>query len=214
MNEPAPRRLNLPPRAAPLAGRFVRLDPAQLTDAQALLEIGDDVVFRHMLRGGFRDLSDARDYLADAINRHERGEHFPYVIRRRTDGAAAGMTRLFDFSPLDRRMEIGHTWLGRAFQRTVVNTECKLLLLEYAFETLGAARVQLKTDATNGPSRRAIERIGAEFEGVLRKFQLTQGGRIRDTAMYSVTEDDWPRVRLRLQGLLTPDTAGPAATIA
>ncbi len=214
MSDPAPQRLNLPPRAAPLTGRFVRLDPAQPADAEALLAIGDDHVFRHMLRGGFHDLNDAREYLADAITRHERGEHFSYVIRRLAGGAVAGMTRLFDFSRLDRRLEIGHTWLGRAFQRTVVNTECKLLLLEYSFEVLGAVRVQLKTDAANGPSRRAIERIGAEFEGVLRKYQLTQGGRIRDTAMYSVTDDDWPRVRLRLQGLLTPDAAGPAATIA
>lgn len=99
-------------------------------------------------------------------------------------------------------LEIGWTWLSWEFQRTMVNTECKLLLLRHAFETLGCVRVQFKTDLLNEESQRAIERIGGRREGILRKFQRTRGGRIRDTVMYSILDEEWPDVRLRLERML------------
>jgi RimJ/RimL family protein N-acetyltransferase len=117
-------------------------------------------------------------------------------------GEAVGGTTYLDISKPDCRLEIGNTWLGRASWRTSVNTECKFLLLRHAFETLAANRVQLKTDARNHRSQRAIERLGAVKEGVLRKYQVMGDGFVRDTVMYSVIASDWPAVKARLEGLL------------
>ncbi len=99
-------------------------------------------------------------------------------------------------------MEIGWTWIGRAHQRTPVNTECKLLLLQHAFETLGAVRVQFKTDSRNQRSQTAIERIGGRREGVLRKSLVLWDGFIRDSVYYAIVDDEWPAVKNRLLALL------------
>ncbi len=111
----------------------------------------------------------------------------------------AGSTSYLNISVRDQGIEIGWTWLGLKYQRTAVNTEAKLLLMTHAFETLGAQRLQLKTDELNERSRRAIARIGAKFEGILRRSQITRGGRIRNTAMYSVLVDEWPGVKAKLE---------------
>ena len=105
------------------------------------------------------------------------------------------------------RVEIGWTWIARPWQRTALNTEAKYLMLRHAFETLGALRVELKTDALNARSRAAILRIGALEEGVLRKHAVTESGRVRDTVYFSVIDDEWPRVKARLEQML----AGPRA---
>jgi RimJ/RimL family protein N-acetyltransferase len=104
--------------------------------------------------------------------------------------------------PHDRGLEIGSTWLTPAVWRTAVNTECKLLLLRHAFETLGCIRVQIKTDALNKRSRRAIERLGAQFEGILRQHMVVRDGRYRDTAMYSIIDTEWPAVKAKLAASL------------
>lgn len=110
-------------------------------------------------------------------------------------GAAAGSTRYLDIDRSHRTLEIGWTWIGPAWQRTAVNTECKLLLLAHAFDDLGAHRVTLKTDGRNERSQRAIERIGATREGVLRRHRVCWDGYVRDTVYFGVTDLDWPRVR-------------------
>jgi RimJ/RimL family protein N-acetyltransferase len=120
----------------------------------------------------------------------------------RAPGRAIGSTRYLDIRREHRGLEIGWTWLGRAWQRTAANTECKLLLLEHAFEALGALRVQLKTDARNLASQRAIERIGAVREGVLRAHMVVREGFVRDSVMYAVTAGEWPEVKGKLEGLL------------
>jgi RimJ/RimL family protein N-acetyltransferase len=101
-----------------------------------------------------------------------------------------------------RGLEIGWTWLAPEAQRTAVNTETKLLLLTHAFETLGAIRVELKTDSLNERSRRAMERLGCTFEGVFRAHMIRRDGTLRDSAYYSVVASEWPRVRARIQALL------------
>ena len=125
-----------------------------------------------------------------------------FVIVRRSDERAVGMTAYLDIHSRDRWLEIGGTWLTPEMWRTPINTECKYLLLRHAFETLGCVRVQLKTDGRNVQSQRAIERLGAVKEGVLRKHMLTRGGYQRDTVMYSIVDMEWHAVKERLEGFL------------
>ena len=113
-----------------------------------------------------------------------------------------GSTRYLNIAPRDGRMEIGATWIAPGYQRSAVNTEAKLLMLGHAFDTLGATRVELKTHSKNEKSRRAIERIGAKFEGIHRKHMLHHDGSRRDTAWYSIVDDEWPAVKTRLEGMI------------
>jgi RimJ/RimL family protein N-acetyltransferase len=122
------------------------------------------------------------------------------------------MTTYMDIRRRDHGLEIGATWLGRPWQRTGINTEAKYLLLRHAFEELGAARVQLKTDSRNLQSQRAIERLGAVREALLRRYQLTRGGILRDTVVYSILAEEWPAVKARLEGLMARHEGGPAGS--
>ena len=118
-------------------------------------------------------------------------------------------TRLANADATHRRVEIGWTWIARPWQRTAINTEAKYLMLRHAFEALGCLRVELKTDALNQRSRNAILRIGAREEGVLRKHMITEGGRVRDTVYFSVTDDEWPAVKARLEQMLAAGVSHP-----
>jgi RimJ/RimL family protein N-acetyltransferase len=141
-------------------------------------------------------------WLDDALAAAVAGRQLPFAILDRATGDVVGSTRLFFVSPADRRIEIGGTWLAPAAQRTLINTEAKYLLLTYCFETLRAVRVEFKTDARNENSRRAIARIGATFEGVMRKHMLTRGRVYRDSAYFAIVDDDWPAVKSRLAVML------------
>jgi RimJ/RimL family protein N-acetyltransferase len=134
-----------------------------------------------------------------ALAQQAAGRELPFAILERAEGRAIGSTRLLDFQPADRGLEIGWTWLARSAWRSPVNTECKYLLLAYAFETLSALRVQLKTDSRNERSRRAIARIGARFEGILRSHRVLWDGYLRDSAYYSVIAPEWPEVKRALE---------------
>lgn len=120
----------------------------------------------------------------------------PFTVR--VDGAVAGMTTFLDIREEGRGVEIGMTWYAPEWRGTFVNPACKRMLMAHAFETLGAIRVQLKTDARNAHSRGAILKLGARFEGILRKHGVQIDGTIRDTAMFSVTDDEWPEVKDQL----------------
>ena len=120
----------------------------------------------------------------------------------RDTGQAVGVSSYTDVRPEHRGLEIGGTWIGRTYQRTAVNPECKYLMLRHAFENLGAVRVQLKTDSRNTQSQRAIEKLGAQKEGVLRKHIILPDGYVRDTVMYSITVEEWPEVRVGLEDRL------------
>ena len=115
----------------------------------------------------------------------------------------AGATRYLNIVPKDRGLEIGGTWYGTEFQRSAVNTECKYLLMTHAFETLRAIRVQLKTDLRNERSQKAIERIGAKKEGVLRNHMILPDGRIRDSVFYSILDTEWPEVKKNLEAMMS-----------
>lgn len=132
----------------------------------------------------------------------ERGQALTFVVVSLLTSEAVGTTTYFDVSVPDRRLEIGSTWLGRSVWRTAINTECKLLLLGHAFETLGCLRVQLKTDILNVRSQTAIARLGAVREGVLRAHMRRRNGTQRDTVMYSIVAEEWPAVKARLEAWL------------
>jgi RimJ/RimL family protein N-acetyltransferase len=117
-------------------------------------------------------------------------------------GRVAGATRYLNIMPRDRGLEIGGTWYGVDFQRTAVNTECKYLLLRHAFESLGAIRVQLKTDLRNVRSQKAMERIGAKKEGILRNHMILPDGRYRDSVFYSILDSEWGEVKKNLEQMM------------
>lgn len=191
------------PTPVTLCGKHVRLEPLLPAHAAGLLAIGrDESIWTWLTRGPLVDFADAQGWVADALAAAQAGTQLPFGIIATADDALAGTTRYLNISVADEGLEIGWTWLASVRQRTAVNTECKLLLLAHAFDELEARRVQLKTDARNDRSRRAIERIGARFEGILRKYQRTRDGRIRDTAMYSILDEEWPATRARLTALL------------
>ncbi|HOW49138.1 MAG TPA: GNAT family protein [Rubrivivax sp.] len=115
------------------------------------------------------------------------------------EGRIAGMTTYINVDAANRRVEIGSTWYARRVQRTPLNTECKLMLLTHAFDTLGCIAVEFRTHRLNTQSRRAIERLGAQLDGILRSHQIGAGGTLRDTTVYSITAAEWPTVRLHLR---------------
>ena len=123
----------------------------------------------------------------------------PFAIIERASGKAVGMTTYMDIDAANRRLEIGSTWYRRSVQRTPINTECKLLLLRHAFEELDCIAVEFRTHFMNAQSRRAIERLGAKFDGVLRSHKIMANGTLRDTAVYSITSAEWPAVKANLE---------------
>ncbi len=186
-----------------LTGRYVRLEPMTVDHSAALAEIGVGQNFwDFMLYGNMNSAGDMHNWVLDILSRAEKGTDLPFVVVHLASGRVAGATRYLNIMPKDRGLEIGGTWYGPEFQRTVVNTECKYLLLCHAFETLGCIRVQLKTDQRNERSQKAIERIGAVREGVLRNHMILPDGRYRHSVFYSILDTEWPQVKEELEQML------------
>ena len=186
----------LPPRRVTLDGRFVRLEPLEERHRDDLLAAAtEDPLIWQFMSANLAVGPDAwLPYLADAL----RPEYVAWATVERASGRAVGSTRFGDIAPEHGRVEIGWTWIAPSRQRTAVNTEAKLLQLTYAFDDLGATRVALKTDGRNERSQRAIERLGAVREGILRRHVRLPDGFIRDTVYYSILADEWPAVKARL----------------
>ncbi len=196
-------RARFDPQPVTLEGRYVRLEPLLRRHAEDLSEVGqDETIWSYTPRPALKSVQDAQTMIDQALDIAATGTQLPFAIVERASGKAGGSTRYLDIRRNDRGLEIGWTWIGIAFQRTAVNTECKYLLLRHAFEGRGAVRVQLNTDLRNVRSQRAIERLGAVREGVLRKHMVLWDGFIRDTVYYSIIESEWPKVKHRLEGLL------------
>jgi|RhiMethySRZTD1v2_1073278.scaffolds.fasta_scaffold294577_2 N-acetyltransferase len=191
------------PEPIVLKGENARLEPMDAKHAAGLFAIGqDEKIWRYLLRPKLESVADALSFVEDALRMAATGSQLPFAIIDQKNNQVAGSTRYLDIRPNDRAIEIGSTWLGRDFQRTAINTECKYLLLRHAFEDLGAVRVTLKTDGRNEQSQRAIERLGAVREGVLRKHMALWDGYIRDTVYYSILDSEWPEIKQRLEGFL------------
>ena len=187
-------------KSVTLLGNHVRIEPMTEAHIPALAEIGVGQDFWHfMLYGDMKTEADMRNWVLNILSRKQ---DIPFVIVHLASGRMAGATRYLNIMPRDRGLEIGGTWYGLDFQRTAVNTECKYLLMKHAFETLGAIRVQLKTDSRNIRSQKAIERIGAVKEGVLRNHMILPDGTIRHSVFYSIVDSEWAVVKKRLEEMM------------
>lgn len=183
-------------RPVVLTGEGVRLEPMSQDHAQGLYNRGRfDADWAYMPRSCFVDQADTRQWIDEAL---EDPASVPFVILETAKNKVVGSTRFLNIRPQHRSLEIGWTWLGQEWQRTAVNTKVKTLLLTHAFERLGCIRVEFKTDARNLRSQRALERLGATLEGVLRQHMIVQGGYFRDSVFFSVIDKEWPEVKERL----------------
>ena len=188
------------PEPVTLAGRLVRLVPLSADHLADLFAAGggDDEVWQWQGGPTPRTERDLELKLAALLEEAGRGECVPFAVIDQTTGKAIGWTTYLDIDVRNERLEIGWTWYGRAFWRTGVNTEAKVLLLSHAFEELGMGRVQWKTDHLNQRSQDAIARLGAQREGVLRRHKQRPDGTWRDTVYYSMLAEEWPAAKARL----------------
>jgi len=186
-----------------LEGRHVRLEPLDLAKHwDGLRAIGLAPELWRFTAAKVKDASDLRRYFEKAIDEQARGVSLPFVHVHRASGRVAGSTRFGNITREHRRVEIGWTWLGLEYQRTVLNTETKYLMLRHAFEVEGCMRVELKTSSTNARSQAAMRRLGLVEEGTFRKWMFNEDGTPRDTVWFSCTDDEWPAMKARLEGML------------
>jgi RimJ/RimL family protein N-acetyltransferase len=189
--------------AVPMRGRHVLLEPLAPAHVDGLFEaLDDEEVWRHMSSRRPLDRDEMAAIVGTALRAQWLGERVAWAQRDPSSGAVIGMTSYHDVDPERRALGIGHTVLARPYWRTGVNTESKLILLERAFDMLGAERVFWYTDVRNDRSQRAIARLGATREGVLRRHRPRADGSWRDTVVFSMTRDEWPARAARLRGLL------------
>ncbi|KVA15710.1 GNAT family N-acetyltransferase [Burkholderia ubonensis] len=187
------------PEQPTLTGEHVELQPLNASHAQALLAAAADGQLWN-LRVTVVPGPDTIDaYLATALQGRAEGTVMPFAIVERATGRIVGSTRFWKIDRKNRKLEIGHTWLGESVQRSRVNTEAKWLLLTYAFETLRCVRVQFTTDELNEKSRAAILRLGAKQEGIVRHERIMPDGRKRNSVRFSIIDDEWPDVKARLR---------------
>lgn len=184
-----------------LEDAFVRLEPfseALKEEVRAALD-GDADAWKGMVAAAYGAHFD--DWWDAALRAMTAGSRIAYAVRRRSDGAVVGTTSLYEIRPEHRRCEVGSTFYRPEARGGSINPACKRLLLDYAFSN-GAIRVEIITDALNAASQAAIRKLGATFEGVLRKHKITWTGRARDTAQFAILDEDWPEVRQRLDDRL------------
>ena len=186
------------PEPVTLVGVHARLEPL-IPDHGA--QLAQAVADGELWRLWYTTIPKPQDMAAEIERRlglRERGSMSPFAVIDQTDGRAVGMTTFMNIDPIHRRMEIGSTWYRRSVHRTPINTECKLMLLRHAFESLDCIAVEFRTHFFNQASRRAIERLGAKLDGVLRSHSRTADGALRDTCVYSIIAAEWPTVRAHL----------------
>jgi RimJ/RimL family protein N-acetyltransferase len=181
-----------------LAGKHVTLVPLAHSHAAALSEAVRDGELWKLWYTSVPAPQDMAAEIARRLQLQAAGSMLPFAVLA-ADGVPAGMTTYMNVDAVHRRVEIGSTWYARRAQRSALNTEAKLLLLGHAFEKLQCIGVEFRTHRLNTQSRRAIERLGAQLDGILRAHQRTPDGRLRDTAVYSITAAEWPTVQAHLQ---------------
>ena len=187
------------PDPVTLYGRHVRLESMHAGHDTELAAAAADGELWKLRVTSVPEPDQAAMYVAAALMGQHDGHMLPFVVRELASGQIVGSTRYHDIVMAADRVEIGYTWYARRVQRSALNTECKLLLLGHAFERLGCAVVGLRTDHMNFASQRAIERLGARRDGVIRHNAPRRDGTVRDTVMYSLLAHEWPDVKAHLQ---------------
>ena len=182
-----------------LEGHGVRLEPVTDEHHDGLAAAAADGKLWELWFTVVPEPDQMRANIASALAGQKEGHMLPWAVRELTSGAIIGSTRYHDIEPAIDRVEIGHTWYAKSWQRTHVNTSCKLLLLAHAFDTLGCKVVGLRTDNFNFASQRAIEALGAKKDGVLRHHRARRDGTVRDSVMYSILATEWPDVKRHLE---------------
>jgi N-acetyltransferase len=191
-----------PPKPITLTGAHVQLLPLSMEHLKSLQEAVTDGALWKLWYTFIPTVEKMDDWIRTALDEQRRGVSVPFVIVRKEDSRIVGSTRYMNIESGIRRLEIGTTWYSKSVQRSPINTECKLLLLQHAFEDLKCVAVEFRTHRFNERSRRAIERLGAQLDGILRNHRYSSNGTIRDTVVYSIIEDDWPNVKSNLHFLL------------
>ncbi len=181
-----------------LTGERVELRPLDRSDRQALLDAAADGQLWNLKVTVVPGPDTIDAYIDTALQGRSAGTVMPFAIVDRASGRVIGSTRFWKIDRKNRKLEIGHTWLGESAQRTRANTEAKWLLLGYAFDELQCVRVQFTTDELNEKSRAAILRLGAKQEGIVRHERIMPDGRKRNSVRFSIIDDEWPEVRARL----------------
>ncbi len=182
-----------------LQGSLVTLRPLLHTDARSLVDAAADGELWSLPFTVIPSSDTVDGYIDKALRGQADGTVMPFAITLAADQSIIGSTRFWKIDRENRKLEIGHTWYSRSWQRTAANTESKLLLLQYAFEQLQCARVQFTTDVLNERSQAAILRLGAVQEGIIRNERIMPNGRKRTSIRYSIIDDEWPEVRSRLE---------------
>ncbi|MDD1138022.1 GNAT family N-acetyltransferase [Pseudomonas sp. TNT2022 ID233] len=182
-----------------LQGQGIILRPLQYTDADALLRAAADGELWNLTVTVVPSATTVDAYLKKALDGREAGTVMPFVIVLKETGEVIGSTRFWKIDPLNRKLEIGSSWISARFQKTFVNTEAKYLMLCHAFDVLDCVRVQFTTDENNQKSRNAILRLGAQQEGIVRHERIMPDGRKRNSVRFSIIDDEWPQVRLNLE---------------
>jgi N-acetyltransferase len=183
---------------ATLQGRHATLEPLSLDHEDGIRMAASDGELWKLWFTMIPSPEEVRGYIEQLLVQRERGEAFAFAVRDNASGEIIGCTRYLHIDAANRRLEIGGTWYAQRAQRTGINTECKLLLLGHAFEKLGCIAVEFRTDWFNKRSQAAIERLGAKRDGVLRNHMIMPDGRVRDTVVYSVIQNEWAGVKKNL----------------
>ncbi|HMD88651.1 MAG TPA: GNAT family protein [Anaerolineaceae bacterium] len=179
-----------------LYGKIVKLVPLQKRHVLELAEAGsDEEIWKYMPYGPIVTLEKMSDLIDHLLTLQDHKTDLPFAVIYQNSGKVIGMTRFIGIEPANRGLEIGGTWYTRDYQHTMVNTECKFLLLRHAFEDLNCIRVQFKTDVRNERSQRALERIGAVKEGILRDHMILPDGTVRSSVYYSILAGEWIAVK-------------------
>ncbi|WP_222983002.1 GNAT family N-acetyltransferase [Flagellimonas meishanensis] len=182
-----------------LEGNLVKLLPLETSHKEALLTAATDGRLWELWYTSVPSAKTIDSYLQTALAEQKNGHSLPFVVVDKKTNSIVGSTRYMNIEALHKRLEIGHTWYAKSAQRTGINTECKYLLLEYAFETLGAIAVEFRTHFHNHASRNAILRLGAKQDGILRNHRIGQNGNLRDTVVFSILNSEWKTVKQGLE---------------
>ena len=185
-----------------LEGQHVRLEPLTQAHAEPLIAAAWDGELWNTQVTIIPEPAGMKDYIQAALDGQTQGRELPFVTVRKSSNEIVGTTRFYEIRPPDRAAAIGYTWLAKSAQRTPINTESKLLLLTHAFEDWRCNRVELITDVLNEQSRAAILRLGAKQEGILRKHLILPSGRVRDSVLFSIIDEEWPQVKAQLTAKL------------